>query len=307
VRSSRIKIVRAVGELYHLAHQPGTCQREFKGRTDHWGRAEGFFPEAFAENNRLRRQLPVEPSERWGLPSAVSDVSLVLTHYRMPLQRLLDWIEWNDSVIRALRARAVVVSDVRSYDATLPDWLCVARFPRALSVFNLSATSNFGIRLIGRGIIAKVDPDLFLGEKFAETIAAVSDARGLAPRFRMAASPQEARDGIGEVWEASKGCLVMPYNRWAAICGYDERMEGYGIEDGDAFYRAGLLPGFKIDRECAPVWHVAHTAAPQLRGNNRCDCWGRDNRFNPCNHKRNQTTRRTAWESKAWGMGHAFD
>lgn len=308
IRSAGIRIIRATGVLWHLAHQPGTPQREFKGRTDHWGRADGFFPEAFAENNRLQRSSAgIDRSPRWGLPYAVSDVSVVLTHYRMPMRRLQEWIEWNENIIRAMRARVVVVSDIRSYGIALPDWMTIARFPRSLSIFNLSATSNFGIRLVGRGTIAKVDPDLFLGEKFPDTVVAVNDARGVSPVYRMASSSQEARDGKGEIWEASKGCLIMTWRRWAEINGFDERMIGYGIEDGDAFCRAQKLPNHTVDRICEPVWHVAHSSTPQLTGNQRTDCWGRANGFNPHRHRKNMDARRSPWSSPTWGQGQEID
>jgi hypothetical protein len=41
---------------YHMAHRPGTCQAEFKGRADHWGRDAGFNPENFAANGRLYQE-----------------------------------------------------------------------------------------------------------------------------------------------------------------------------------------------------------------------------------------------------------
>ena len=47
-----IQIVDRQRIVYHIAHQPGTPQKEFAGRCDHWGRGNGFNPENFAGNRR---------------------------------------------------------------------------------------------------------------------------------------------------------------------------------------------------------------------------------------------------------------
>lgn len=41
--------------VYHIAHIENTCQREFKGRTDHWNRDTGFNKENFGHNGQFYR------------------------------------------------------------------------------------------------------------------------------------------------------------------------------------------------------------------------------------------------------------
>lgn len=303
----RRKVIRAKGKLWHLAHIPGTPQKEFATatpRTDHWGRAEGFHPAAFRQNISLMTRDPVDHNPRWGLPEPMADVTLVFTHYRLPEQRLQDWIGWNRDVVERMRARVIVVSDRAEYSFPIPDWMRVARFPRQLAIFNLSATSNYGIRLAGRGIIAKIDPDIFLGEKFPESVALVTERHGICPQYRMAATASADDRNRASIWEASKGAIVLHYSHWDAINGYDERMDGYGIEDGDCFHRAGHAQGFTCDRKCEPVWHIAHAAGEEFRTpERRSDYWGRATGFNPHAHKQNMSVRRAPWLFPLWGRG----
>jgi hypothetical protein len=49
IANAGIRIQRA-GEIYHMAHVDGSCQKEFDGRDDHWNRANGFNPDNFQHN-----------------------------------------------------------------------------------------------------------------------------------------------------------------------------------------------------------------------------------------------------------------
>lgn len=52
IERAGVQIVDWQRVVYHVAHQPGTPQKEFAGRQDHWGRGAGFNPENFAANRR---------------------------------------------------------------------------------------------------------------------------------------------------------------------------------------------------------------------------------------------------------------
>ena len=310
IRHTGRKIIRAKGNLWHLAHIPGTPQKEFDSknpRIDHWGRKDGFHPEAFKENNVLLRSSHlIDKNPKWGLPESFSDFVFVFTHYKIPAQRLREWIAWNREIVEKIGARVIVVSDLSGYSFVIPDWMRVARFPRELKVFNLSACCNYGIRLAGRGVIAKIDPDIFLGEKFMETLRLVTPIHGVCPQYRMAASASHADLDAAKIWEASKGAMILHWEHWAAIDGYDERMEGYGIEDGDCFHRAGHAPGRSCDRNCEPVWHIDHGADGHGRGippERRVDFWGRKSGINPIHQRENQSVRKCPWEYPEWGKG----
>ena len=55
VRLAGLKVIARDQPVYHNAHDQGTCQAEFHGRTDQWHRDDGFCPENFHENERFKR------------------------------------------------------------------------------------------------------------------------------------------------------------------------------------------------------------------------------------------------------------
>jgi hypothetical protein len=289
--------------VWHIAHVAGTPQKEFdqaKPRVDHWGRGDGFNPENFAGNRKFYAR-PIYESPLWGLGGA--DITFVLTHYRMPEQRLRDCLRWNTRLWREIGARVLVVSDRDGYP-DLPEWVRVAKYPVPLTKFNLSKCSNYGIRLAGSGIIVKTDPDIYWTPEAIRQVAGVTDSLGACPILHMAAGETEDQRKRAQAWTASKGVLALAWEHWQAICGYDERMEGYGIEDGDAFHRAGVMlrPARDVVRETY-VWHIAHTPQAQTHGNTRMDCWGRLSGFNPRSHAQNQAARqREPWHCADWGL-----
>jgi len=286
--------------IYHIAHVPDTPQQEFNKvtpRVDHWNRDTGFNPENFAGNRTFHRKR--DKVDAWGLPG-ISALAIVATHYRMPLARLDQWIEWNGKLFEEYGARAIIVSDVER--SGLPDWLRVAVYPVELEMFSLSKTSNYGIRLAGGGIVAKTDPDCAFSREALDACLTVTETVGICPRYYMAHS-YEAREQAAYTWDASKGTLVLHWDHWNAIGGYDERCEGYGIEDGDAYERARRVEGRDVRRLKIPFWHIAHSKEKQTRGNTRKDCWNRQAGFNPRNHKANvRSMRDDYWDRESWGI-----
>lgn len=286
--------------VFHIAHVADTPQKEFnraEPRTDHWNREDEFNPENFAGNRSLHRRP--DKKKNWGLPG-FSDLTVVVTHHRMPTRRLDEFIEWNGELFEKHGVRLIVVSDMER--AGLPSWCRVAVYPIELLMFNLSKTSNYGIRLAGNGIICKSDPDCVFSEEVIEALKAVTARRGYCPKYYMAKS-YEAREACRETWDASKGTLALHYDHWDSISGYDERCEGYGIEDGDCYQRARMVDGCKVERVQLPFWHIAHTTMNQTRGNTRKDAWGRKDGINPKNNAANARAIGSAnWHNPAWGI-----
>jgi len=224
-------------------------------------------------------------------------LDVVVTHYRMPEGRLLDWVRWNDRVFRRVGVRAWVVSDVDRPAHLLPSWCNVVQLLEPMPTFCLSRTSNWGIRRAidaGAAVVAKSDPDCLWSEE-ALLACANCGAEGRCPRYRMAASHAPEALADAKEWGQTRGTLALSARSWGILRGYDERMVGYGIEDGDATIRASKL-GIPVHRPHAPFWHIAHTSGEQEYGPNRPDAWGRDDGFNPRNHARNKV----AWRAGLW-------
>lgn len=233
-------------------------------------------------------------------------VACVLTHYRMPGQRLNDWIRWNRDAFQAAEVTAWVVSDV---PRRVPDWVRLIIYPLDMDVFSLSRTSNFGIRSAidaGTKIICKTDPDCILSPALLLAVSSLTPGDGICPTYRMAEDATSEAVARSRPWEASKGTVALSASSWEALNGYDERQVGYGIEDGDLYGRAMTLLGTdRCTRGGHPVYHVAHSQGKQSSGNTRSDCWGRDSGFNPRNHRSNMTSRRTLWSCADWGRAIA--
>ena len=237
---------------------------------------------------------------------SMARLAIVMTHYRMPEHRLIDWIVWNSSAIESVGSDVWCVSDVPR--AGLPPWLRMLIYPLPMDIFSLSCTSNFGIRSAidsGAEIVAKTDPDCILSPELVADMAALTPGHGLCPVYRMAAAATPEAMAASKPWLASKGTLALLSSHWEAIQGYDERQSGYGIEDGDAFCRAAAMPSQVLSRGERPIYHVAHSVASQSAGNSRGDCWGRASGFNPRNHRPNMACRRTRWSCADWGRAIA--
>lgn len=229
----------------------------------------------------------------------------VVTHYRLPPERLQDFLVWNDKSFRSVSARLLVVMDQPLL--RLPDYACAAVFPKKMERFALSWTSNFGIRTAinnGANIVCKTDPDMLITEDLAAILASVQSKTAVSPVYRMAQGPNEARQRPESclVWDGSRGTFAMNSGDWRAVSGYDQRMVGYGPEDGDLCDRC-KREKIKIFRHSdSPIFHIAHDpGTPQKKGQ-RFDQWGRDDGFNAENRPEINALRRlNNWDDPSWG------
>lgn len=224
-------------------------------------------------------------------------ITIVATHYRLPLQRLRDFFAWNDAGFRSISARVIIVSDVARDD--LPDYARAIIFPAPLEKFALAKTSNYGIRQAARGIVCKTDPDIVFSRDALADLLYVRLGHGVAYTYRMAES-YDARL-LARPWTATRGTLALHYDDWARVGGYDERHEGYGWEDGDTYLRA-IRAGVDVVASPSPVYHVAHAGGEQVRQGGRIDQWGRESGFNPPARAENIEISRSPWARKNWGV-----
>jgi hypothetical protein len=214
---------------------------------------------------------------------------IVTTAYSIPESRMRNWLEWNSHLWDEALPVIVGHPDI---DLWHP---CLLRYPTTLDPFCLSKTSNAGIRYAiesGADVIIKTDIDCIIPkETWEEWKKAVSDGHALAPKYRMAESalPKDM-DRAKEMYQLV-GTIIATAHDWKLSKGYDERMVGYGIEDGDLRDRM-LSLGIEVPRGTQPVYHVAHRpGTPQVIGKRR-DQWNR-NGINPPNREENYSLRGT--------------
>jgi hypothetical protein len=223
------------------------------------------------------------------------------------MQRVSDWLAWNAGEISSSGAHAWLVADAdtaaRLDVLDTPRWLTVVRAEYDFSAerpFCLSWTSNLGIRAaIEAGCVAilKTDPDIWFAGALQPMLDSIGERRGVCPTYMMCSSYEQARAHMEQSvpWNQTRGTLGLPVGAWASMRGYDERMVGYGVEDGDAYRRACAYAD--VARSFM-VCHIAHAAGPQHRRARR-DHWGRDD-INPAMHGHNMA-RQTPWAPSVWG------
>jgi len=236
-------------------------------------------------------EAPAEAREQRATEIVPPRLAVVITHYRLPEQRLRDFVEWNRHLFERDRIRLYVVSDAERQG--LPDWCRVIVYREPMTVFNLSKTSNFGIRRAiadGAEVIVKTDPDILFPERTWNSIVTrVQDGAGACPVYRMARTVGEAQDRPHEAheWHASCGTIAMTAEDWRRAGFFDERMEGYGIEDGAMYHRA-TGAGVEMDRMPArPVMHIAHSPGTDQTPASRGDQYNRATGFNPARNDQN--------------------
>jgi uncharacterized ParB-like nuclease family protein len=219
--------------------------------------------------------------------------AVVLTHYRLPIARLIDHWSWNAVEYTDTGAALYVVCDVTVADAfkgeALPFELLV--YPKDLKTFCLAATSNYGIRTaceIGHKLVLKTDGDVVFCGTLAQLLTG-DDSTANVPAYHYVES-YAARDKVSHVMPDGQGSIAATATNWGRIEGYDERCVGYGAEDNEAVDRLRAI-GVSINAS-ARVLHIAHGGK-----------WNRQEGFNPDNGRSNlRLSVRDSGSQPRWGQ-----
>jgi hypothetical protein len=171
------------------------------------------------------------PLRLWGTPPespASAGPAVVLVHYKMPADRLLQHFQWNDQQYRQTTATVYVVTDRH---ICLPDYARVLIYPEAMSEFSLAKTSNYGIRTAidnHHSQIVKTDSDVCFNDLI--TVLAVGRFDAHAPRYSSVAC-YETRHISQGIMPDGYGTVAMTATNWLRVQGYHEEMSGWGYED----------------------------------------------------------------------------
>jgi len=187
-------------------------------------------------------------------------LAVVVCAVRLPSDVEDSFFRRNYTVLQAVKAEIFVVKDQGAAEPRGPD-VHVVKFEPG-PVYSPSRASNRGIRTAvdaGYRVVVKTDVDCLLTPRFLEACATVDADRGLCPYYMMAKSVAAEDLATAKKWAAGCGTLALYAGAWAVLRGYDERMMGYGREDGDAFDRARML-GVQVRRAAGHVYHIAHAS-----------------------------------------------
>jgi hypothetical protein len=238
--------------------------------------------------------------------------AVVFVAYRLPLARISAHLEWNAALYAATPdLRIFVVTDWR--DDLAFSHIDKLIYPRDLPIFSLSRTKNYGIRKAldsGCDPVLATDADIaWTPDAWAECLG-VTQNQAVGPMYFMvdsfAARHEMSRNRV--MADLAIGTVAMRSSGWLKVCGYNERLEGYGCDDGDLWRRIG---GAGIQQYRATgVYHIAHqsgaiqqekhTQGDKSRGT-RADHWGRDDGFNPDRLRENSRITQRPWASAEWG------
>jgi len=229
--------------------------------------------------------------------------TIVVGHFRIPEERLRGFLSWNAQMFNKYNVKINLVTDRHHKD--LPVYVNELIYPTSLLVYSPSRVSNYGIRQAGSGKICKSDIDVVFSEQAMQEVCyKVRPGVGYYWNYRMAPSYEE-RLVKSALWGAGVGTMCLDFSDWDRLNGYDERQEGYGVEDGDGVQRARKIVDLKHSR--AIIYHISHNPENELwTETNRCwrrDLWNRDTGFCPDRHKENRAVRdsNVPWSNPNWG------
>ena len=215
-------------------------------------------------------------------------MAIVVSHYNLPIEQLYNFLSWN-SCLREMNIDLYLVTEKQKLDNS--DHI------RQIIVSNLqryspALVSNFGIRAAMRGgaeIIMKTDIDCVLPEKLLGASLECKEGFGIFPKYNMCYTYEEYLEhGVGKEDEHNIGTATMWSADWEKCCAYDERMYGYGREDGDLYDRAQQA-GIIMDR-ALQVIHINHECRV-------------DDKWYPPRTKENSTlSLQDPWCNRKWGL-----
>jgi hypothetical protein len=219
---------------------------------------------------------------------------VVTTAYLIPHSRIENWLRWNSWLWEYGHATPVIVGHPPVL-GEMPEHDCILPYPEVLEPFCLAKTSNAGIRYAieqGAEMVVKTDIDCIITvNAWTDWHLSVKEGKALAPKYMMTQTDSTKDIARAEQNHQLVGTIVATSGDWIRSKGYDERMVGYGIEDGDLRDRMIGL-GIQVPRGKAPIYHVAHRAGtPQVPGKRR-DQWNRHG-VNPMNREENMGLRGT--------------
>ena len=246
--------------------------------------------------------------ERIGGVVKSDTTAVVFVCHKIPERRLMEHFEWNDAFYRISGVKVFIVAD-KDYDF-VPDYAKCLVYPDEMPVFNLSATSNFGIRYaIDSGFerVVKTDVDINYTDGSWREMLRVDDGRGVVPLYRMVGSYKKRNTDFSPDGGAT-GTIAMTSGDWKKAH-FNENCVGYGADDKIllmAMRDRGILVDECVNRNVMHIAHVADTS--QNNKGERSDYWNRDNGYNPRNNVGNNLfSDKPVYDHPKWGLASWSD
>ena len=153
-------------------------------------------------------------------------------------ERVEQWRKWNEEKIKQVAGKIIIVG----VDIPAPE----------MEMYSPALCANRGIRKAvddGATVVIKTDIDCKLSLKFLAAASMLTPGIGECPLCYFVCDKPQYRFG-------PCGTMALHAEDWHKFSGYDERMSGYGWEDGDLFERA--MSCMKITRNKDFLEHIEH-------------------------------------------------
>lgn len=236
--------------------------------------------------------------------------AVVFVAYRLPEARIADHLGWNAGIYGAAATTKIYI--VTDRHLALSSAECLV-YPQPMPIFSLARTKNYGIRQAldhGAEMVVATDADMVWTPDAWAECQAVGEGQAVGPVYHMVDSHAErhALTPNRVMAELAIGTVAMRATGWHKVCGYNERLAGYGADDGDLWRRIGAVgirqyrgaAIYHIAHQGAAIQQEAHTAGDKSRGV-RSDHWGRGDGFNPDQLQHNIRLSRQGWSNPEWG------
>lgn len=182
-------------------------------------------------------------------------VAMVAASRHLPLELVRRWTDRNRQLCRAEDTLVLVTDAVSEISLDL-----VTLRSSQTDVYSPAVEVNRGIRYAvdaGYSVVIKTDIDCILSHWLMAEARCMSFKECFFPYYMMTAEDTEEAMSRAKAWPNGMGTAVLTSSWWKKLCGYDERMSGYGVEDGDLWVRA-VKAGLRPVRHRNFVWHINH-------------------------------------------------
>lgn len=184
-------------------------------------------------------------------------IGIVACAWKIGDQRVANFVSWNRGVFESENVDLCIVSD-RELDL---EYGRTAVYPVEQEIFSIPKTINFGLRTFTEGIVAKTDIDIIWSKELIQRLreVIVAGETGYIGICANIGKPEGAKnyEKLTKRLRGRGACFALHIDDWHAICGYDERIQGWGGDDEDCWRRARTHVKMVEEWKC-PLYHMRH-------------------------------------------------
>jgi hypothetical protein len=188
--------------------------------------------------------------------------TIVIAAYGMEKSIVCNFAKWNNDVFSELGFDIITVSD-KNFKVGFNNCR-VVKYPAVQKKFSIPKTINYGIRQVSHeGLVIKSDPDIFFSKAVLKHVVdSVSKGNGMVCHCSNIDSVESAVKDSNWVRRTKRhrgrgACFAMMKSDWESLCGYNEKIWGWGGDDNDMWTRATRKIKM-VENSEFPLYHINH-------------------------------------------------